>query len=368
MNVKEAKTGQLNLQVAYGSDRYSPKRSVRGTLAFEKKNLFGLGWDIGGLLEANRHRIKKLEAHFFDPHLFDSNVSGGFNIYKRWDEYDQWTHVHPTPIQKVTGGNIRLGFGLPQIDKHLQLLLDVGIEDIRNNRPSATGINADLFEPIVRRTFQQGTLKWFELDLIKDTRNHQIYPNKGYKLMLSTKVAPSGINDEFGFIKTEAQASAYTALIGVDSLVLAMQLKLGNVSSLTNKTIPYKELFHMGGQTTVRGFTFGGIGPAWITGDPLGAKNAVQFNTELIFPLIEDYSMKGHLFYDSGAGWDTPKNNIKNFNLIKRNKFDLRHSVGFGLNLLKPVPAKIDWGFKLDRKRHLGESAHELHLTMNYAW
>jgi outer membrane protein assembly factor BamA len=78
--------------------------------------------------------------------------------------------------------------------------------------------------------------------------------------------------------------------------------------------------------------------------------------------------MKAHVFYDAGAGWDTPKNNLHNLSLIKRDKFNLRHSIGFGLNLLKPVPAKIDWGFKLDRKKGEHESPSEFHLSMNYAW
>jgi len=82
--------------------------------------------------------------------------------------------------------------------------------------------------------------------------------------------------------------------------------------------------------------------------------------------IIPDYSMKAHVFYD--AGWNTPKGVIVDVSLIKRDKFHIRHSVGFGLNLLKPVSAKIDWGFKLDRKKEDGESAHEFHLSMNYAW
>ena len=53
---------------------------------------------------------------------------------------------------------------------------------------------------------------------------------------------------------------------------------------------------------------------------------------------------------------------------IIRNKFDLRHSIGFGVNLVNPFPAKIDWGFKLDRKKNMGESPYEFHLNMNYAW
>ncbi len=369
MNVKEAKTGNLNFMLTYGSDPYAPKPSLKGSIVVEKDNLFGLGYNVGGMIQANRHRLQRLEGHLFDPHILDSNVSGGLYGYKRWDEYEFWRNVDKTPIQQVLGANVRLGFGLPKIDKKLQLILDLGIEDIWNNRPRAVGRNELIFEPIVKRTFQEGTLKWIGLDLVKDTRNHQVYPNKGYKVTLSTKTAPTFINNEFSFIKTELEASHYTALIGEDWLVLALRAKAGRISALADKkVIPYKELFHMGGQSTIRGFTWGGVGPAWITGDPLGGRNAILFTSELIFPLIPDYSMKGHLFYDAGAGWDTPKGDLSpaQKSLIMRDKFHLRHSVGLGLNLLKPMPAKIDWGFKLDRKK--GESPQEFHLSMNYAF
>lgn len=372
MNVKEAKTGNFNVMATYGTDQYNPIPSLRGMISIEKANLFGRGWDVGGLIQADRHRLRKLEAHFADPHIFDSDVSAAWYIYKRWDEYDQWNSTNVTPLQKVFGGNMRLGFWLPKIDKRLQLIVDIGIENIRNNKPHAVG-NATqrmLFEPIVRRTFQEGTLTWLGLDLVKDTRNHQIYPNSGYKLTIGSKLAVPGINNDFSFLKGDVEGSYYAALIGEDSLVLGIHGKMGNIRSLSpaTKPVPYKELYHMGGQATVRGFTWGGIGPAWFTGDPLGGQNAILFNSEFIFPLIPDYSMKGHVFYDAGAGWNTPKNDIPNKSLIKRDKFDLRHSIGFGLNLMKPVPAKIDWGFKLDRKKKENESAHEFHLSMNYAW
>lgn len=372
MNIKEAKTGNLNFMLTYGSDPYSPKPSLKGSIVAEKTNLFGLGYDVGGMIQGNRHRLQRIEGHVFDPHILDTNVSGGLYGYKRWDEYEFWRNVDKTPIQQVLGANVRFGFALPKLDKKLQLFLDLGIEDIWNNHPRAVGRNEFIFAPIVRRTFQEGTLKWFGVDVIKDTRNHQVYPNKGYRLALTTKTAPSGINNQFSFIKAELEASHYTALIGTDSLVLALHAKGGRISALSDKkVIPYKELFHMGGQSTVRGFTWGGVGPAWrFTGDPLGGRNAVLFNTELIFPLIPDYSMKGHVFYDAGAGWDTPKADLsaEQKSFIVRDKFNLRHSIGIGLNLLKPMPAKIDWGFKLDRKRKEHETPQEFHLSMNYAF
>ena len=375
MNVKEAKTGNFQAGITYGSDKYSLQPSLRGNITVEKKNLFGMGWDTGLMLQGNRHHIQKLQAHFFEPHILDSDVSGYATFYRRWEDYEQWRNVDKTPKETVTGGSLRFGFRLPRIDRRLQLLLEIGIENIKNNNPQPVrGI--EFFEPIVKRSFQSGTLTWLGLDLVKDTRNHQIYPNKGHKILLNTKTALPALNDEFSFFKAELDTSYYTPLIGEDNLVLALHGKIGTIHSIggadkannRTKIIPYKELYHMGGQGTVRGFVWGSIGPAWITNDPLGARYAVQLNCELIFPLIPDYSMKGHFFYDAGAGWNTPKEGITNRSMIKRDKFNMRHSVGFGLNLLKPVPAKIDWGYKLDRDKKAGESPHEFHLSMNYAW
>jgi len=376
MNVREAKTGNFNVSLNYGSDQYNPKPSLRGSIALEKGNMFGQGWDIGGSLQASRHRIKKFEAHFFDPHIFDSNVSMGFNFYKRWDEYEQWKSAERTPVQKVTGGVAQFGFFLPRVDKRLKLILELGIENIRfRDSIISTGEFRTQLDPIAAQRFQEGTLTWLGADLVKDVRNHKVYPTSGYKIIFGNRFAFPNINKDFSYIKNEIEASYYTALIGFDSLVLGLHTKLGHIHSLEgDKVVPYKELYHMGGQNTVRGFVWGGIGPAYqraaddLVGDPLGSKNMIQWNAELIFPLIPDYSMKAHVFYDAGAGWDTPKNNFIDKTRILRDKFDLRHSVGFGLNLLKPVPAKIDWGYKLNRKKDRGESPSEFHLSMNYAW
>lgn len=375
MNVKEAKTGSFNIQATYGSDKNSSEHSLRGQLTLEKGNLFGRGWDVGLMLQASRSGIKKFEGRFFEPYLLDSNVSMGVFGYIRWDEYDQWKNMFANPTQRIAGGDVKFGFRLTPIDKRTQVMIDLGIEDIKtpNLKELYVGGNdSALFNPVISKTFQEGTMTWIAVDLVRDTRNHQVYPNKGHKIILATKTALPGINHQFNFFKAELGLSWYQALMGVDTLVLGTQFKAGIVRKIGNKIntlIPYKELFHMGGQNTVRGFVWGGIEPAWkATGDPLGAQNMLQFNAELIFPLIPDYSMKGHVFYDAGAGWDTPKDQICDTSLIKRDKFNVRHSVGFGLNLLKPFPAKIDWGFKLDRRKHDGESPHEFHLSMNYAF
>lgn len=393
LNVKEAKTGNFNAQLSYGpSGENEQLQEVQGSIVLEKGNLLGHGIDAGAALKTGfsgiRPKLRRFEVRLIDPHIFDKDVSCGFYLYRRWEEYDRWKTLSVIPSVDTIGTNLRFGFGLPEIDKRLSFVVDFGAETIHNNNPKVLLGNDrfsyqinPLYQLVVDKTFQQGSLLWLGIDLVKDVRNHQVYPSRGYKFSLGTKTAPSNINQQFGFFKIEAAASIYNAILNEDDLVLGNHVKVCHIHELSAaKTIPYKELFHMGGPNTIRGHVWSGIGPAWkTTNEPLGGRKAIQCNNELTFPLARQLGMRAHVFYDFGAAWDTPDKPFKDFNetlpqnhrvnfddVIIKNNFNLRHTVGFGLNLTSPVPAKIDWGFKLDRQP--GESAHEFHLTMNYAW
>ena len=110
------------------------------------------------------------------------------------------------------------------------------------------------------------------------------------------------------------------------------------------KELPASERFFLGGATTVRGFEFRDIGPQDANGNPLGGTSFLQFNLEVgrsfgrLLRLVA--------FFDAG--------NVYN----PGNQFDfgdLRRSAGVGFRLITPVgPIRLDYGFKLDRRR--GES------------
>jgi outer membrane protein insertion porin family len=372
LSVHEARTGHLNFNMSYGADRNSANDSVKLGLDLGKSNILGMGFDASAIVQASPSSFQRGEFRIMDPYFLDSKVSLGFNAYVKRDEYQQWDYLQNQPLEKVWGIASQIGFALDFIDPKLQWFSELGIEHISYNNKNLVveGINHDTLQPIVDLRFKEGYINWLSISLAKDTRNHRVYPNQGYRIEANSKFVFPFVNQTFSFYKLELEGSWYTPIIGPDSLVLMLHARGGLIHKFeSDKSIPYKELFHMGGQGTVRGFLWGGVGPVWgPTGAPLGGKKALQFNAELIFPIVPDFSMKGHFFYDAGAGWDTVTDEIKDTSLIKRNKFNMRHSVGFGLNLMSPVPAKIDWGYKLDRHKKDGESASEFHLSMNYAW
>ena len=89
--------------------------------------------------------------------------------------------------------------------------------------------------------------------------------------------------------------------------------------------------------------------------------------------MTQDFNLKGVFFYDGGAGWANPNACLASPDRITGNEFNYRHSVGFGIRLMNPMPLKIDWGFKLDPRKDrfnpkLSESASEVHFGMSYDW
>jgi len=384
LNVQEALTGQFNTQLSYGSSQHSNKNALKAGIVLEKRNFMGEGIDVGfnSQVQLAKHGSRWFETFVENPHIFDSNISGRLNAFNRNQEFDEWFNVTATPGIQEYGGALSLGFILPKLDRFTAFDFEIGLQDVHAKKQDGHKIFANMrgggsaqenavLQKILDNSFKDSTLQWFALKVFKDTRNHLIYPSAGFKFELLNKIALPGINKNYSFIKSELELSYYTALIGEDTLVLMLHGKLGSVYEIGDNLIPYKELYHMGGQKSVRGFKFGEIGPAWRNRDPLGARNAFQFNTELIFPILADYSMKAHLFYDAGSGWNTaPRktSSTERSNYVTRNKFNFRQSVGFGLNLVNPQPIQIDWGYKLDRNRDAGESPHELHLSANFAF
>lgn len=244
-----------------------------------------------------------------------------------------------------------------------------GIENITQTRPpkvdTPNAEGASTMQTLLDRRFQPGKVINFEQRVSKDLRNSSVHPSSGFQWTMGYKIGQGIQESTFGYVRAELEASYYTPIIAPRQLVLGLHGYVGLIGKTgENKTIPYRELFHIGGQASVRGFDYGQIGPTYM-GDSIGGKRAFFWNAELVFPISQDFSMKGAFFYDGGAGWDTPDVNEipQKFQdkFLRNNKFEYRHSVGIGLRMLKPQPVKIDWGFKLDKKK--GEKSSELHLS-----
>ncbi len=393
--VKESKTGQASFQLGFGGAGVKPNSpisgfNVKGTIA--DTNLFGSGAAVN--LEGSWSKDEQtLIFHMAQPWLFDKPISGAMDIYHRRPSYDQLRHVTKAINSKITGAALSTGFITNprwRFFNATQLLFSLGADSVKYFEPPQPLIGQSeiprgitqaqayaQFTEILSREFTPGEYVWLSNHLEQDKRNHPIHTSRGHKWKLTSKLAlpsfdrhSSGMCDDnkcrkIGFGKIFFDYTWFTPLINEYDLVFKLHLFFGFAAPLTNRSIPFGELYHIGGDTSVRGFVYGEIGPKFL-GDTIGGKKAFFLNTELIFPITQDMTMKGVLFYDGGAGWDNPYVNCVNPAFITSNSFDYRHAVGFGIRMLRPMPMHVDWGFKLDPRD--GERESQVHFGMNYDW
>jgi len=386
LQVKETQTRSLNMGLDYGPSQSDPNSGLKGFIATDLRNMQGKGWDMSFIIKGTKTQLSQFSFTMSDPYLLGSNISGNLDISYVSVGYDEWRWVSPSPREQTFGITGRVGIPLPTRDRRTSLLLEAGFENIHNNNTSTVdtnnlteyalrlvGVSAaqqNRFRQLLNQKLQPGTLEWIGVGIVKDLRNHRIYPNDGYRIAFNSKISLPGLNNTFKFFKSTLSASWYTPLIGYNTLVLGLHGFGGYVESISDGVIPYRELFHLGGQNTIRGFNWGQVAPSWDHQNPLGGKKAIQLNAELIFPIMGSDTMRAHLFYDSGCSWDTPKTSLitENLSHIKNDTFHMRHTIGIGINMVQPQPFKISFGYKLDRNKKSGETAHELHIGMNTAF
>jgi outer membrane protein insertion porin family len=77
-----------------------------GQLSFQTSNFLGRGESLTVSLQVGS-RSENYQVAFTEPFLFDRNITGGVDVYKRTLRYiDQFT-------QEATGGNLTTGFPWP---------------------------------------------------------------------------------------------------------------------------------------------------------------------------------------------------------------------------------------------------------------
>ncbi len=388
--LKETKTGNFNVQMGFGGsgiDIRSPNSAFTFKGTVSDRNLFGLG--INSSLEGSWAKDETtLNFHLGQPWLFDKPISAAIDIYHKRPIYDELKYITPNTVSEIiTGGALTAGIitqARSAYWSNIQLSGSIGADNLiykRHPLAAVQGFGAEAvidYQYILDRQFRSGTILWLIGNMEQDTRNHPMHPSRGFAYKFTTRFAvPVGRSGErhgdLGFFKATLDTNFFTPLIGEHLLVLHIRGFLGAIAPFKNKFVPFGELYHIGGPSSVRGFLYGQIGPQFL-GDTIGGTRAMFVNVELVFPITPDMNMKGVVFYDGGTGWHNPNIRSTDCKFVTGNNFDYRHAVGVGVRLLNPMPIRIDWGFKLD-PRSFGrgenrrrEAASEVHFGMNYDW
>lgn len=365
--VKEVKTGKFYATLGFGGslkDLTAPGDALKFELTASDLNILGTG--MSGYISATAAADEQsLTLNLTEPYLFDRPILGATDTFYKHSRYDEIKSLITVPKERLAGSSIMLGYTSHKM-YDTRFIAQSGFESIRYQDKIIVAADVpspelrEVLATVLTRRFQPGNLVTVSATALQDFRANPTHPNRGYQWSLTHKVGVPVLADCFGFYKFEADATYYTPLIGEYDLVFMWHGHLGLLTPILGKNVPYRELFHIGGPATVRGFLFGEIGPQ-LDGNSIGGTKTFFVNTELIFPITRDLSIKGAVFYDGGAGWDTLNADNIPAKFLRNNRFDYRHAIGIGLRMLQPTPIRIDWGFKLDKRKN--EKEFEVSFT-----
>ncbi|TDB35966.1 MAG: outer membrane protein assembly factor BamA [Deltaproteobacteria bacterium] len=324
VDVKEKATGTFSVGAGYSS---VDNMMFMGEVS--ENNFLGKGQRLS--LQANvSANSNRYNFSFTEPHLNDTKLLFGYDIYNWSREYDDYT-------KDSTGGALR--FAYPVWNKW-NLGWAYGYDDTK-----MTDILLENTSQSILDSMSIETTSYVRLGISKDTRNKFTDASKGWLTNYSIKHAGGLLGGDSSFTKYEATSGWYYPLPW--ETTFHIKGAIGYVVENEEKKLPVYEKFYLGGLNTIRGFDSGKVSPLELNTDGVtysrvGGEKMWYSNVEWIFPIVKDIGLKGLVFFDLGnvytdsETWDVA---------------DLRYSTGLGFRWLSPMgPLRLEWGYNLDPK------------------
>jgi len=265
-----------------------------GQLSFQTSNFLGRGEALTVSLQVGS-RSENYQIAFSEPFLFDRNITGGLDVYKRTLRYiDQFT-------QEATGGNITGGFPLAGFSRMFVIYSyeAVKVSDLNPvfYAPELVQRNPYLRDSLLLGQGGQRTISKITPSFVHNTVDNPIFPNSGKRLTASVDFA--GVGGNTNFLKPRFEYAQFKPLnrrmsIGFRGLVEYIR------PYASTTTLPITETLYLGGEYTIRGFDIRSIGPRDPegTGLVLGGNKSLLFNAEYLINIAGPVRLV--LFYDTG--------------------------------------------------------------------
>ncbi len=359
VDVREGPTGSFNIGAGYSSgDKFVFNTSVG------EKNLFGLGQALSASFVLGSTR-QDFVLSFTEPYLYDTPLSLGFDVYNSRRDYTD-SSGNTSFTSQSSGFSTRTSYPLRRLELPFWR---TPVNDPFSERSewsyapiiqyTRVGMNYDLVrnkifhvDPTAPSDIQdeKGSSWTSALTpiLTYDSRDHFFNPTEGTYSNLSMKFA--GLGGDNRFLKNDVMVRWYHPLLkdpkwgGTYAVGIGGTLGYG-IGFIRRadgqKDLPLFERYFPGGINSVRGFKDRSLGPQQ-DGNVIGGDKQAIANFELLFPIYEQYGLRGVAFFDMGQA----------FGASQSISFgDFRRSVGFGGRWLSPFgPIRVELGFPLNKQ------------------
>lgn len=321
IDVTEKPTGTF----AFGAG-YSSVENVFGMASITQRNFLGRGQilqldaELGGTTTLYR-------LNFTEPWLFDIPLSARFDLYD-WDtDYDLYD-------KHGQGGGVRFSYPVYNFMR-ASIGYNYEVADIENIDENAS--------ESIKELEGENTTSSITTGLIYDSRNKIYNPTEGSRHSISVEYA--GIGGDVAFTKYLGETGWYINVFW--DLVTFLHGEIGYVQENSGGDLPDYERFYLGGLNSLRGYDWRDVHVLDENGDEIGGDKFVQFNVEILFPLLKKEGLVGLLFYDTGNVY----NDHESIDLG-----DLRKTAGFGFRWYSPMgPIRLERGYIIDSEGSGGQ-------------
>jgi len=329
IKVKEKPTGMFSIGAGYSA---LDKAVIMAQIS--QQNLFGRGQSLG-LNASIGGTSSTYDLFFIEPFLFDLPL---------WNKYDLWSTYREYDTYDLRSKGFGTTFGYPIWEKIIGYLgYRLSDNDISNVSESASSYIKD----------QEGSTvsSGITLTLSRDSTDDSMFPTKGTRNSISVEYTGDFLQGDTAYTKYMGSSTWFHPL-PLDC-VFGIRGRIGYMEGREDHPIPVYDKFYLGGINSLRGLR--NVGPKDpVTGDVIGGTTMLNFNVEIVFPLIKSAGMKGVVFFDTGNAWTS------GYYLD-----DMRKTAGLGIRWYSPIgPLRIEWGYVLDRKED--ESASRFEFTIGY--
>lgn len=373
IEVKEKPTGTISVGAAFSSED-----SVLGFLELSETN-FSLSKLLKG--EKPKGDGQRMRAYvalgsdttnvslsLTEPSLFDGpfDLTNEIFLNTRYeDEYDE-RHV---------GYAISLGwpvaFQLPLLPSHTEywrMSAGIRLEHIRisnlddeekfdeddgnypDSVPFPKGMNYSM-----RRDEGGEFANRLVLSMVRDTRNHYVFPNRGSRVMLDAEYITRALGSYADYLKFHAGVESYHPVY--QDIFLRLSADAHAAQHLSGDDIKIFDRYFAGGYGTIRGFKRHDVSPVNRNENSIGGQTMLVGTAELIKPVKNFMFLK--LFCDAGNVW---------WDSFDADLGDLNASLGIGVQF-RQIPIRLDYGFPiLTQGEHLDGKSGRFHFSIDYSF
>ena len=322
--VKERNTGSINFGIGYGTES-----GLSYQASIKQDNFLGMGSSLS-LAGSRNDYGTSVNLGYTEPYFTKDGVSLGVNVF--FESFDNSKNSTSAAYARTTyGGNLTLGF---PVNENNAYYLGVGYayNKLKNITPE---YNRALY--LASMNFDDWVFKSHDYDVSfgwnYNSLNRGFLPTKGVKASIGGKVTIPGSDNKY--YRLNADVQGFYPLNRDQTWVLSGRLGASYADGFGGKRLPFYQTYTAGGIGSLRGFSYGAIGPQAIyaktpisaacrgvsttpscynddklNGDVVGGNAMATASVELIVPTPfvaekNQNSVRTSFFVDAASVWDT---------------------------------------------------------------